>query len=34
MNELNAQKGTRSESARITAYLLPVTSLYKSLKLG
>ena len=34
MDELNTQKGSRSQGARVTDYLLPVTSLYKSLKLG
>ena len=34
MDELNAQKGLRSDGVSITDYLLPVTSLYKSLKLG
>ena len=34
MDELNAQKGTKCDGARITDYLLPLTSLYRSLKLG
>ena len=34
MHELNAQKGSRSESASITDYLLPVARLCKSLKLS
>jgi hypothetical protein len=34
MAELNAQKGTASESAGITVYLLPVASVCKTLKLG
>jgi hypothetical protein len=34
MNELNAQKGTKSDGVRLTDYLLPVTSLYKSIKLS
>jgi hypothetical protein len=34
MDELNAQKGTRSESASIADYLLPGASLFKCLKLG
>ena len=34
MDELTAQKGTVSQSAGITVYLLPVANLCKSLKLG
>jgi hypothetical protein len=34
MDELTAQKGTVSESAGITAYLMLLTDLCKSLKLG
>jgi hypothetical protein len=34
MDELNAQKGQRSDGVSITDYLLPVAHLYKSLKLG
>ena len=34
MDELTAQKGTVSDSAGITVYLLPVANLCKSLKLG
>ena len=34
MDELNAQKATRSNGVSITDYLLPITSLYRSLKLG
>jgi hypothetical protein len=34
MDELTAQKGTLSDSAGITVYLLPVANLCKSLKLG
>ena len=34
MDELNAQKGTRSETTSFTAYLLPGASLCKSVKLG
>jgi hypothetical protein len=34
MDELNAQKGTKCDGARITDCLLPLTSLYRSLKLG
>jgi hypothetical protein len=34
MDELNAQKGTKCEGVRITDYLLPVTNLYKSIKLS
>jgi hypothetical protein len=34
MDELNAQKGQRSDGVSITDYLLPVANLYKSLKLG
>jgi hypothetical protein len=34
MDELNAQKGTKCDGVRITDYLLPITSLYRSLKLG
>jgi hypothetical protein len=34
MDELNAQKGSSSQGVSITDYLLPVASLYKSLKLG
>ena len=34
MDELTAQKGTVSQSADITVYLLPVANLCKSLKVG
>jgi hypothetical protein len=34
MDELNAQKGQRSDGGSITDYLLPVANLCKSLKLG
>ena len=34
MDELNTQKGLRSDGVSITEYLLPVASLYKSLKHG
>ena len=34
MDELNAQKGQRSNGGSITDYLLPVANLCKSLKLG
>jgi hypothetical protein len=34
MEELITEKGLMAEGERVTDYLLPVTSLYKSLKLG
>jgi hypothetical protein len=34
MDELNAQQGTRSQTANLIAHLLPVANLCKSLKLG
>jgi hypothetical protein len=34
MDELNAQQGTRSQTASLIAYLLRVTSLYKPIKLS
>jgi hypothetical protein len=34
MEEFIAKKGSMAEGVRVTDYLLPVTSLYKSIKLG